>query len=149
MPVLITLLAPKYPMFEMNENQQAYIQKLKDMANGLRTVQTDEMRLRRTTTQRMLEIQHVRRTVIQTVLAYHANFESDRKKWNILLEDTFWLKEPVTPFRSFRRSEVDRVSSRVTTIAGVMGDGIYSFWVLGDGIYSFLRIVSHDCLLCV
>lgn len=81
------------------------------MANGLRTVQTEEIRQRRIATQRMLEVQHVRRTVLQTALAYHVNFESDPAKWNHLLEDTFWMKEPVTPFRSFRRSQVERVSS--------------------------------------
>jgi hypothetical protein len=80
------------------------------MANGLRTVQTEEIRQRRIATQRMLEVQHVRRTVLQTVLAYHVNFEDDPVKWSLLLEDTFWMKEPVTPFRSFRRSQVERVS---------------------------------------
>jgi hypothetical protein len=89
--------------------KKAYIQKLKDMAQGLRAVQTEEIRRRRVSMQKMLEIQKVRRSVIQTVLHYHAVNERDPDKWNALLEESFWLKQPVTPFRSFRRSGVERV----------------------------------------
>ena len=88
----------------------AEIQKLKDTANGLRAVQTKEIRERRVSMQYLLNIQKVRRSVVQTVLNYHASYEKDTMKWKMLLEDSFWMKEPVTPFRSFRRSEVDRVS---------------------------------------
>ena len=90
--------------------KKAYIQKLKDMASGLRAVQTEEIRQRRISMQKMMEIQRVRRSVVHTFLNYHSNFESDPAKWNILVEDSFTLKQPITPYRSFRRSEVDRVS---------------------------------------
>ena len=90
--------------------KKAYIQKLKDMAHGLRAVQTKEIRERRISMQNMMNTQKVRRAVVQTVLDYHAGNERDPTKWNVLLESTFWMKEPVTPFRSFRKSEIDRVS---------------------------------------
>jgi hypothetical protein len=90
--------------------KKAYIQKLKDMADGLRSVQTEEIRQRRISMQKLLEVQKVRRAVVQTALQYHATNQQDPVKWNVLLEDSFWLKQPVTPFRSFRRSEVERVS---------------------------------------
>ncbi|KAG7352050.1 hypothetical protein IV203_008098 [Nitzschia inconspicua] len=88
--------------------KKAYIQKLKDMAHGLRTVQTEEIRQRRISMQKVLEGQKIRRTVVQKILQYYATYEQDLAKWNVLLEDSFWLKQPVTPFRSFRRSEVER-----------------------------------------
>lgn len=90
--------------------KKAYIQKLKDMAQGLRAVQTKEIRERRLSMENMMNIQKVRRAVVQTALDYHAGNEKDPRKWNVLLENSFWMKQPVTPFRSFRRSEIDRVS---------------------------------------
>lgn len=87
-----------------------YVQKLKDMAHGLRAVQTEETRQRRISMQKLLEIQKLRRAIVQSVLQYHASYEQDPAKWSVLLEESFWLKQPVTPFRSFRRSEVDGVS---------------------------------------
>ncbi len=90
--------------------KKAYIQKLKDMAHGLRAVQTKEIRERRLSMENMMNIQKVRRAVVQTVLDYHSGNEKDPAKWNVLLESSFWMKQPVTPFRSFRRSENDRVS---------------------------------------
>ena len=95
--------------------KKAYIQKLKDMASGLRAVQTEEIRQRRISMQKMMEVQRVRRSVVHTFLNYHSNYESDPAKWNILVEDNFTLKQPITPYRSFRRSEVDRVSTDQTT----------------------------------
>ncbi len=91
--------------------KKAYIQKLKDMAQGLRAVQTKEIRERRLSMENMMNIQKVRRAVVQTALDYHANNEKDLTKWNVLLESSFWMKQPVTPFRSYRRSEIERVSS--------------------------------------
>ena len=90
--------------------KKAYIQKLKDMAHGLRAVQTKEIRERRLSMENMMNKQKVRRAVVQTVLDYHSGNEKDPTKWNVLLESSFWMKQPVTPFRSFRRSENDRVS---------------------------------------
>jgi len=88
--------------------KKAYIQKLKDMAHGLRAVQTKEIRERRSSMHDVMNVRKCRRTIVQTVLDYHAGSEKDPAKWNELLESSFWMKEPVTPFRFFRRSEIDR-----------------------------------------
>jgi hypothetical protein len=93
--------------------KKAYIQKLKDMAHGLRAVQTKDIRERRVSMHNLLNIKKDRRSVVQTVLNYHASYEKDTMKWGALLEDSFWMKEPVTPFRSFRRAEVETVSGNV------------------------------------
>lgn len=123
--------------------KKAYIQKLKDMANGLRTVQTEEIRQRRSSMQKLLDIQKIRRAVVHTVLQYHANFESDASKWSVLLEDSFWLKQPVTPFRSFRRSEVDRV--RISRSKD--GDCVLRNQndCLTLSLFSFHIVQSQDC----
>eukprot|EP00536_Pseudo-nitzschia_multiseries_P016975 jgi/Psemu1/292789/fgenesh1_pg.1318_\ len=102
--------------------KKAYIQKLKDMAHGLRAVQTKEIRERRMSMQNMMNIQKVRRAVVQTVLDYHSGNERDPSKWNVLLENSFWMKSPVTPFRCFRRSEVDGDSRIVRGVDGMICD---------------------------
>lgn len=88
--------------------KKAYVLKLKEMAQGLQGIQTEEIRQRRVAVQKMM-VQKIRRHNIQTVLRYHSNYESDVNKWAALLDESFWFKQPVTPFRSFRRSDVVKV----------------------------------------
>ena len=58
----------------------------------------------------MAEVQELRRKVVRTFLGYHARYERDVGKWSTILEWDFWLKQPVTPYRSFRRCEIQKVS---------------------------------------
>jgi len=86
--------------------KKAYVQKLKELVEGLHAERTEEVRKRRVAVQHLAEVQGVRRAVVRSFLRSHSNFESDSRKWMTLLEDDFWLKQPVTPYRSFRRAEV-------------------------------------------
>jgi len=89
--------------------KKAYVQKLNEMAGGLRALQTDEIRQRRLAVHQMAEKQKTRKRLVQKFLHFHSNFEADPQAWRSLVEEDFWLKQPVTPFRSFQRSEVERV----------------------------------------
>jgi hypothetical protein len=89
--------------------KKAYVQKLKEMADGLRAVQTEDVRQLRASALKMAEIQKARRSVVHSVLQFQSECESNPQKWATLLEDNFYLKQPVTPYRFFRRSEVQRV----------------------------------------
>lgn len=89
--------------------KKAYVQKLKEMAEGLRAIQTEEIRQRRLAVHQMSEMQKTRKRLIHKFLHYHATYEQDPHVWAAIVEENFWLKQPVTPFRSFRRSEVERV----------------------------------------
>jgi hypothetical protein len=91
--------------------KKAYVQQLKEMADGLRAIQAEEILKRRRAVQKRMGDQKVRRVMIQTALAYHSSYESDPLKWAAIVEESFWFKQPVTPFRSFRRSEVEKVST--------------------------------------
>mmetsp|Transcript_29542 Transcript_29542/g.71046 ORF Transcript_29542/g.71046 Transcript_29542/m.71046 type:complete len:660 (+) Transcript_29542:99-2078(+) len=88
--------------------KKAYVQELKEMADGLREIQTTEIRQRRMSVQKMMDVKKSRRRQVQAVLAFHAECESDPNKWRAVVEESFWFKQPVTPFRSFRRSEVEK-----------------------------------------
>lgn len=90
--------------------KKAYIQRLKELVEGLHSERTEEVRQRRVAIQHLAEVQNVRRAVIRSFLRFLANYEKDKRKWSTLLEDDFWLKQPVTPYRCFRRSEIEQVS---------------------------------------
>lgn len=90
--------------------KKAYVQKLKELVEGLHAERTEEVRQRRVAIQHLAEMQNVRRGVVRSFLRFHSNYETDPRKWETILEDNFWLKQPVTPYRSFRRTEIEQVS---------------------------------------
>jgi hypothetical protein len=90
--------------------KKAYVSKLKDLVEGLHSERTEETRQRRVAIQHLSEVQNVRKHVVRSFLQYFSSYEMDSNKWLILIEkDDFWLKEPVTPYRSFRRCEIEQV----------------------------------------
>ena len=90
--------------------KKAYVSKLKELVDGLHAERTEEVRQRRVAIQHLAETQDVRRAVVRSFLRFHASCETDKRKWTTLLEDDFWFKQPVTPYRCFRRSEIENVS---------------------------------------
>jgi hypothetical protein len=89
--------------------KKAYVAKLKELVEGLHAERTEEVRQRRIAIQSLSEMQNVRRSVVRSFLRYYAGYETDDRKWNTLVEEKFFLKQPVTPYRSFRSSEIDKV----------------------------------------
>jgi hypothetical protein len=87
--------------------KKAYVAKLKELVEGLHSERTEEAKKRKVAIQSLAEMQNVRRAVVRSFLQYHTNYESDERKWATLLEERFWLKQPVTPYRAFRRSELE------------------------------------------
>ena len=90
--------------------KKAYVQKLKELVEGLHAERSEEVRKRRVAMQHLAEVQGVRRSVVRSFLQFHAGYESDPRKWSSILEDNFWFKQPITPYRSFRRGEIEQVS---------------------------------------
>lgn len=115
--------------------KKAYVNKLKELVDGLHTERNEDSRKRRVAVQQLAEIHALRRRVVHTFLDYHAKFEVDYTKWALILEcssssssgddgnntcttdgsgsnsndEEFFFKQPVTPYRSFRRSEIQKV----------------------------------------
>ncbi|KAL3911234.1 MAG: hypothetical protein SGILL_007363, partial [Bacillariaceae sp.] len=112
--------------------KKAYIQKLKELVEGLHAERTEEVRQRRVAIQHLAEMQNVRRNVIRSFLRFHSNYEKDKRKWETILEDSFWLKQPVTPYRCFRRSEIEQPRLDLPLLVSV------SFL-----IHEYLTILSH------
>ncbi len=99
--------------------KKAYVTKLKEIVDGLHAERNEDARKRRVAVQRLAEVHELRRKVVHQFLDYHCKFEGDVNKWSLILEtgygdgndkEEFWLKQPVTPYRSFRRSEIQKVS---------------------------------------
>lgn len=89
--------------------KKAYVQKLKELVEGLHAERTEDVRQRRVAIQHLAEMQNVRREVVRSFLKLLSNYETDTGKWATILEDNFWLKQPVTPYRSFPRAEIEQV----------------------------------------
>jgi hypothetical protein len=89
--------------------KKAYVNKLKELVDGLHAERSEDTRKRRLAVQQLAEVQEARRKVIQTFFGFHAKYESNDKKWKTILEEDFWMKQPVTPYRSFRRCEIEKV----------------------------------------
>ncbi len=101
--------------------KKAYVNKLKELVDGLHAERSEEARKRRVAVQHLAEVQNTRRKVVSKFLRFHSTYENDSRKWNMLLEDDFYLKQPLTPFRSFRTKEIDQTNDKVCTLL-VSGD---------------------------
>jgi hypothetical protein len=92
------------------QRKKAYVHELKSLVESLHSERSEEIRKRHVAAQRTVDIQKVRRRVISTFLNYHSRYQVDPRKWSSILDESFWLKQPITPFRSFRGSEIENVS---------------------------------------
>ena len=93
--------------------KKAYVNKLKELLDALHVERSDDDRKRRVAVQKLAEVQDLRRKVVHTFFGYHARCERNVTKWRMILEDNFWLKQPVTPYRSFRRCDIEKVRTSV------------------------------------
>ena len=91
------------------ERKKAYVQKLRELVEKLHAERNEEARKRRVAVQHLAEIHRVRCDVVHTYLRYHSQCECDDRRWTTILEDDFWFKQPVTPYRSFHRAEIENV----------------------------------------
>jgi hypothetical protein len=89
--------------------KKAYVNQLKEMVENLHCERTEEARKKKVALQHLAEVREVRRAVIRNFLKFQLTNESDPRKWSTLVEDQFWFKQPVTPYRSFRRVEIEKV----------------------------------------
>jgi hypothetical protein len=89
--------------------KKAYVNKLKELVEGLHAERSEDGRKRRAAIQALASVQEARRRVIHKFLEYHCKYVGEVEKWREILEEDFWMKQPVTPFRSFRRCEIDKV----------------------------------------
>ena len=89
--------------------KKAYVSKLKELVDGLHAERSSDTKKRREAVRALAEVQEKRRKMILNFLKMHARYEEQMEVWRDVLEEGFWMKMPVTPFRSFRRWEIDKV----------------------------------------
>lgn len=130
--------------------KKAYVSKLKELVEGLHAERTEEARKRRVAVQHLAEMKEVRKAVVRSFLKYHLNFERDPRKWMTLLEDQFWFKQPVTPYRSFRRVEIEQECRMSRGVEAMIADAA-SMSVMVEGIGSrsarWMQVKREDFLL--
>jgi len=115
--------------------KKAYVNKLKELVEGLHAERTEESKKNRVATQHLSEVQAVRKSVMRTFLRYLSNYECDHRKWGTLMEDDFWFKQPITPYRSFPRNEIENECRKIRRIAGMIAESA-SMSVMIEGIGS-------------
>jgi len=111
--------------------KKAYVSKLKDLVEDLHAERTEEDRRRREMTERRRVGDAARRRTARTFLEWHCGSTkgaSMRRRsvsvedWSTILEEDIVFRQPITPYRSFRRSEIEGEWRVVRGIAGVMAD---------------------------
>ena len=127
--------------------KKAYVSKLKELVEGLHAERTEEVRQRRVAIQHLAETQDVRRAVVRSFLRFQSSYETDKRKWMTLLEDDFWLKQPVTPYRCFRRSEIKNVSNLIF-IAAIIEYYHYRNWYDFSMFIQCIHIHAHSLSFC-
>jgi len=115
--------------------KKAYVNKLKELVEGLHTERTEETKKTRVAVQHLTEVQAVRKSVMRTFLKYLSSYESDDRKWDTLMEDKFWFKQPITPYRSFPRFEIENECRKTRGIEGMITESA-SMSVMVEGIGS-------------
>ena len=85
--------------------KKEYVSQLTGLVQELHVQLAEEGRKRRLAMQHLSEVQAARCAVMHSFLSFLTDYESDESKWSTLLEDEFWLKQPLTPFRYFTQSE--------------------------------------------
>ena len=115
--------------------KKAYVNKLKELVEGLHAERTEETKKNRVAIQHLSEIQAVRKSVMRTFLKYLSSYESDERKWGTLMEDNFWFKQPITPYRSFPRYEIENECRKTRGIEGMITESA-SMSVMIEGIGS-------------
>jgi hypothetical protein len=82
---------------------------------------------------RIYETQNARKNAVRLFLNYRASNVRDFDKWSAILNESFQLKIPITPFRSFHKGNIVDNSRIVTGIDGVIADSA-SLFLMAQGV---------------
>lgn len=99
-----------------------YIESLKDNIKQLAEEREKYDRERKISLSRLAEQTVLRKKVLQTLFSFRSTGEINPTKWQNILEESFVLVMPITPYRSFPPSEVMEGQRHVKGIDGAILD---------------------------
>ena len=102
--------------------KKAYVVKLKKMVDDLTAQRFAEEAEQRSIGMRILETQTIRKNVVRLLLSYRSTNMRDRDKWAVILDESFQMTLPITPYRSFPKHNIVNSSHVVTGIDAVIAD---------------------------
>jgi PAS domain-containing protein len=102
--------------------KKAYVAKLTQLVSDLSTQTEAQARERALQVTREREQTTVRRNVLRTLAEYRSTGQTDRYKWATILDENFVCKLPVTPYRSFKQSDIVHNSRLVKGIDEFIAD---------------------------
>jgi len=102
--------------------KKAYVVKLKNLVDELTVQRQNEELEHRSLGMRINETQMIRKNVVRLLLSYRSTNMRDREKWAVILDESFQLTLPITPYRSFPKHNIVNSSHVVTGIDAVIAD---------------------------
>mmetsp|Transcript_11433 Transcript_11433/g.15740 ORF Transcript_11433/g.15740 Transcript_11433/m.15740 type:complete len:896 (+) Transcript_11433:59-2746(+) len=99
-----------------------YIESLKESIKMLTDERDKNDQERKNTLSKLADQTLLRKKVLQTMFYFRSTAETDPVKWASILEESFVLIMPITPYRSFPPSEVIEGQRHIKGISGVILD---------------------------
>lgn len=102
--------------------KKAYVNKLKELLDKMKAVNDVEEAERHTYGQKIYRMDHARKEVVRQFLECRGSNCRDRETWAALVEEDFELTLPITPYRSFPRSEIQGCNRVVRGLRALLAD---------------------------
>ena len=114
--------------------KKAYVIKLKELMDQITKEKENEDKEREIIGESVYEKNSLHKHILRTMLAFQAQNCQDRIKWTSILDESIILSMPITPYRSFHKSNVVSTTNKVLIgIDAVMKD-VASFAILVESI---------------
>lgn len=102
--------------------KKAYVLKLKALVERISRQKEVEEAERRALGVRIYETHNIRKQVVHTYFNYRAANERNHSKWADILDETFLLVIPITPYRSFHKGDIVNNTRVVRGIHGAISE---------------------------
>eukprot|EP01035_Chromulina_nebulosa_P017708 gene17708-23300_t len=102
--------------------KKAYVLKLKELVDQMSYQKEAEERERKFLGEKINDTHILRKNAVRLFLLYRSKCITDREKWSNILDENITLTLPITPYRSFNRSEINQSNRISTGIDSVISD---------------------------
>lgn len=87
--------------------KKVFVAKLREMVEVLTQQKNTEKKDRLNLGKRIYDTQQHRKSILKLFLSYRANNVQDRRYWQSICDESITLVLPITPYRYYKKSEVD------------------------------------------
>lgn len=102
--------------------KKAYIMKLKELVDQMTRQRDIDEKDRRMLGEKVYDSQVIRKNAVRVFLHYRATNESNKEKWQTILDENVTFSQPITPYRSFNYGEIINSSRVIRGIDAMIND---------------------------